>query len=159
MYEFSQTRDSHFFGSVPENEIWQFQCSTHFFLYFNKKAEIGKTGWQQATYRWTMIGIPVVVHAPQFEKLCFWLIKISVSKVLRGSQDSTVHTATCYRLDDLGFKPWWEQEFSLYTHQNWTWGSPTSLLYHGYQDSLPGVKLLGHGVDHLPSSIPDIMHE
>jgi len=28
-----------------------------------------------------MIGIPLMVHAPQFEKLCFRLIKISMSKV------------------------------------------------------------------------------
>jgi hypothetical protein len=112
-----------FFASVPENEIWQFQCSTDFFLYLNKKAETGKTGWQKATYRWTT-GIPVVAHAPQFEKPCFRLIKISMSKVLRGSQDSTVHTATCYRLDDLGFKSWWEQEFSLYIRPNWTHQPP-----------------------------------
>jgi hypothetical protein len=35
----------------------------------------------------------------------------------------------------------------------------TSLLYRGYQDSLPGVKRPGHGVDHLPLSIAEIIHE
>jgi len=36
------------------------------FSVLNEKAEMGKNGWQQATYRWPMTGIPVVVHAPQF---------------------------------------------------------------------------------------------
>ena len=99
-----------------------------FFSYLNKKAEIGTTGWQQATYQFTMVGTPVVVHAPQFEKLCFRLIKISMCKVLRGNQDSTVHTATCYRLDGLRFKPRWKQEFSLYICPNWTWGPAASSI-------------------------------
>jgi len=89
------------------------------------------------------------------EKPCFRLIKISMSRVLRGSQDSTVRTATCHRLDGLdGSKNFFNIQYLSKLDLRLT-----SLLYHGYQDSLPGVKRPGHGVDHLPSSTAEIMHE
>jgi len=36
---------------------------------------------------------------------------------------------------------------------------PPSLLYNGYQVSFPGVKWLGHGVDHPPLSAPGLKKE
>jgi len=41
------------------------------------------------------------------------------------------------------------------THPDQPWG-PTSLLYNGYQVSFPGVKWLGHGIDHLHQSTPEV---
>ena len=37
------------------------------------------------------------------------------------------------------------------TRPDWPWGLP-SLLYDGYRVTFPGVKRLGRGVNHIPSS-------
>jgi hypothetical protein len=58
----------------------------------------------------------------------------------KGGQNSMVSTVTCYRLDVLGFKCWWGQDFL----------DPPSLLYKGYQVSFLKMKWQGCGADHPP---------
>ena len=58
----------------------------------------------------------------------------------KGDQNSMVSTVTCYRLDVLGFKCWWGQDFL----------DPPSLLYKGYQVSFLKMKWQGCGADHPP---------
>jgi hypothetical protein len=56
-------------------------------------------------------------------------------------RDSSVGIATCYGLEGLGIKSRWGRHFP---HLPW---DPPSLLYHGYQISLSGVKLPGRGAN------------
>ena len=60
-----------------------------------------------------------------------------------AGQDSIVSKATCYGLGVSDFEPRWGQEI-------WSSSHPSSILYNGYRGSFIWVKLLGHGVDHLP---------
>jgi hypothetical protein len=65
------------------------------------------------------------------------------------SRDSSVGIATRYGLDSPGIESRWGRDFPSHPHQPW---SPPSLLHNGYWVSFPGVKRLGRGVDHPPSS-------
>jgi hypothetical protein len=63
-------------------------------------------------------------------------------------RDSSVSTATRYRLEGLGIESRWGEIF--HPHPNWPWGPP-NLLTVGSRYFL-GVKWLGHGVDHPSTS-------
>jgi len=71
-------------------------------------------------------------------------------QVHAGSQHSVVGIVTHHGLDGLGSNRSKIKTFS--THPDQPWGPP-SLLYNGYWVILPGVKQLGHGINHpRPSS-------
>jgi hypothetical protein len=64
--------------------------------------------------------------------------------------DSSVSIATRYGMEGLAIESRWGGE-SFRTRPDRPWGPP-SLLYSGYQISLPGVKQLRRGIDHPPPS-------
>jgi hypothetical protein len=61
----------------------------------------------------------------------------------------------------MGFKVWGSNPgtekifFSYPDHSKKAWG-PQSLLFNGYQDSFPGVKAGGAGVDRSPPSSAEV---
>jgi hypothetical protein len=75
---------------------------------------------------------------------------------LHEGQDSVVGIATRYELDCPGIGSRWRRVFHTRRHRSW---SPPSLLYNGYQVSLPGVKRPGRGVNHAPHLAPRLKKE
>jgi hypothetical protein len=72
------------------------------------------------------------------EIVCIWLRHQKPIFRIHVSRDSSVSTATCYRLDVPGIKSRWS-EISR-TCSDRPWGSP-SLLYNGYWVFPPGGKV------------------
>jgi len=66
---------------------------------------------------------------------------------LREGWDIVVCMDSRYRLEGPGIKSLWGGGEIFCTCPDWPSGSP-SLLCNGYRVSLPGVKRLGHGVEH-----------
>ena len=80
----------------------------------------------------------------QSPELCYMTVWIYVTIVQRGSWESTVRAVTCHGLDSVnpgGSKMFHALQSSSEAH-------PTSCTMS--TGSLPGVKQLGRGVDHIP---------
>ena len=74
-------------------------------------------------------------------------------QVTDSSQDSGTFENHWYRLDSLGIKSLWVQDFMNLSRPPW---GPPSLLYHGYWVSFLGVKWLGSGTDNPPPSSTEV---
>jgi len=66
---------------------------------------------------------------------------------ITGSRDSIVGIATRYKLDSLGIESWWGARFSAPVQ---TICEAHAASYTMGTGSFPGVKGLGHGIDHPP---------
>jgi hypothetical protein len=75
------------------------------------------------------------------EKYEMFIYKKNIQVHMSGGLDSLVSIVTGYRLDGLGIKPWWGQDF---LHVSRPVLGPTQLpvQYNGYQ-AFPGGKAAG----------------
>jgi len=89
------------------------------------------------------------------QKIQIYMFNLFDLPVTRVGQDSAVGIATYYGLESPGI----ESGGGIFcTHPDWPWGPP-SLLYNGYQVSLPGVKRPGVALTTQPYLVPRLKKE
>jgi hypothetical protein len=81
------------------------------------------------------------------------LLNLVYARMANGGSDSIVGIVTCYGLDSPGIESWSGRDFP---HLSRPALGPIQPPVKRVPGLFPGVKWLGHGVDHSPPSSTDV---